>query len=263
MPDSLEPRAVAPLLRGRFGRPYLFRPTCRSTQELLRGAGLPEGAVAAADHQTAGRGREGRAWHDVAGRSLLLSVLLRPPTGSPPLPQLSLVAAIAVADAVAGAIEGLATAGETAKRRLETAVKWPNDVLVAGKKAAGILLEATSDEVVCGIGVNVNQTPSELPQETRAAPTSLRAATGRTHLRAALLADLLARLEDRYETWLREGLAPLLPALERQDALRGRRLRAGDVYGTGAGIAPDGRLLVRTPSGQVAAVESGEVTLEP
>ncbi len=263
MPDSLEPRVVTPLLRGRFGRPYLFRPACRSTQELLRGAGLPEGAVAASDHQTAGRGRTGRTWHDVAGRSLLLSVLLRPPPESPPLPELSLVAAIAVADALADAVATGATRDDTATRLLDTAVKWPNDVLVAGGKAAGILLEAASGEVVCGIGVNVNQTPSELPQHTRLAATSLLAATGRSHPRPPLLADLLARLEDRYASWLRDGLAALLPALERRDALRGRRLRAGDVYGTGAGIAPDGRLLVRTPSGDVAAVESGEVTLEP
>ena len=140
---------VEPLLRGRFGRPYLWSESCPSTQDVLRGTDLPEGAVALTEHQTSGRGREGRTWEDVAGTSLLLSLLLRPPAVLP-AQQLSLVVGLAVADAVE-------------ERRGAAEIKWPNDVLVGGRKVAGVLLEAIEGTVVCGIGVNVSQDESELP----------------------------------------------------------------------------------------------------
>ncbi|MDQ3122700.1 MAG: biotin--[acetyl-CoA-carboxylase] ligase, partial [Actinomycetota bacterium] len=99
MTDTLAPDAVAPHLSGRFGTPYLYEPGCESTQQLLLGSGLPEGAVAATDHQTGGRGRLGRTWEEPAGSSVLASVMLRPPPDRR-LPELSLVAALAVAEAV-------------------------------------------------------------------------------------------------------------------------------------------------------------------
>ena len=97
MTDTLAPDAVEPHLSGRFGKPYLYEPECESTQQLLLGSGLPEGAVAATDHQTGGRGRLGRAWEEPAGSSVLVSVLLQPPAERR-LPELSLVAALAVAE---------------------------------------------------------------------------------------------------------------------------------------------------------------------
>ena len=99
MTDTLAPNAVAPHLSGRFGTPYLYEPECASTQQLLLGSGLPEGAVAATDHQTDGRGRLGRTWEEPPASSVLLSVLLHPPAERR-LPELSLVAALAVAEAV-------------------------------------------------------------------------------------------------------------------------------------------------------------------
>ena len=244
--ELLTPAVVEPLLRGRFGRPYLWVEECASTQELLRRDDLHEGAVAVTEHQTAGRGREGRAWDDVAGRSLLLSVLLRPPAGAP-VEQLSLVAGLAVADAVE------ATAG------MPTAIKWPNDVLLADRKVAGILLESRGGAVVCGIGLNVNAEVDELPPEARVTPGSLRTATGSEHDRAALLVDLLERLQRRYDEWLDLGLGLFVPDLERRDALRDRRVRVGEVDGTAVGISSNGRLRVRTEDGEVTLVASGEV----
>jgi len=236
---------VEPLLRGRFGRPYLWCETCPSTQDVLRAhPDLPEGAVAVAEHQTAGRGREGRQWEDVAGTSLLLSVLLRPPGGAP-AEQLSLVAGLAVAEAVEH--------GEAAK------VKWPNDVLLDGRKVAGILLETAERVVVCGIGVNVNQDDKELPAGARTPSGSLRTVTGREHDRAALLVEILDRLQRRYDEWLDLGLALFVPELERRDALRGRAITVGGVTGTAAGIALDGRLRVLAADGAEALVASGEV----
>jgi len=249
MTDTLQPDVVVPRLRGRFGRPYLYAAECPSTQDLLRASAQPEGAVAAAEHQTAGRGRSGRTWYDTAGSALLFSILLRPAPEGPPAPQLSLVAALAVAEAVEHA------AGVDAQ------VKWPNDVWVERRKVAGILLEAAESSVVCGIGVNVNQSADELPAG-RIPPTSLRVLTGMQHDRATVLADLLAALEAHYETWQRTGLADLLTALERRNALRGTPVGVGEVAGIAAGIAADGRLAVVTAAGEELFVESGEVGVE-
>jgi BirA family transcriptional regulator, biotin operon repressor / biotin---[acetyl-CoA-carboxylase] ligase len=187
--DSLRQADVEPLLRGRFGRPYLHAEACRSTQRLLP-ADAPEGAVAVADHQTEGRGRHGRTWTDEAGTSLLLSLVLRPRVPASRLPELTLVAAEACRAAVE-AVTGL-----------EATVKDPNDVLVDGRKVAGVLGEAAGERVVLGVGVNVNQQPGHLPGETRLPPTSLRIELGRAVPRAELLAELLLRLERGYDAWV-------------------------------------------------------------
>lgn len=245
MTTDLHPEAFAGLRRGRLGDPYLYVRECRSTQELLRDAALPEGAVAVAEHQTAGRGRLGRRWEDAAGSSLLCSVLLRPGAGM--LPQLSLVAALATAEA----IEELT--------RCQARVKWPNDVLIGGRKVAGILLELAGGAVVAGIGVNVGQESGELPEATRTPAASLRTASGRRHDRGRLLAGLLHRLELGYLAWQRDGLAPLGPSLEARHALRGMPVRVGEVEGVAASIAPGGGLEIVAPSGRTVVVESGEV----
>ena len=237
---------VEPLLPGRFGRPYLWSESCPSTQDVLRDDALPEGAVALTEHQTAGRGRAGRQWQDERGTALLLSVLLRPP-GSAAVAQLSLVCALAVAETVERATG------------LDAGVKWPNDVLVSREKVAGILLDGRDGAVVCGIGLNVNQTEPALPADARTPAASLRTLTGREHDRAAILLALLERLEASYNAWLGEGLALILPELERRDALRGAPLGVGKVSGLGAGIAPDGRLRVRTTEGTELLLSSGEV----
>lgn len=244
----LSPEIVEPLLRGRFGRPYLWVEECASTQELLRGGDLHEGAVAVTEHQTAGRGREGTYWEDAVGRSLLASVLLHPRPGSP-TQQLALVTGLSVAAAID------ALAGTRAW------IKWPNDVLVDDRKVAGILLESTGDSVVCGIGVNVNTPEDELPAKTRTPAGSLLTATGREHDRAELLARLLVELQHRYDEWLDLGLGLFVPELEQRDALRGVAVQVGDVSGTAAGIAPDGRLRVRGEDDGETLVASGEVEL--
>ena len=188
--SDLSPGSVEPLLQGRLGRPYRFVAECASTQRLLDGDEV-EGATVAADHQTHGRGRLGRTWEAPADRALLFSVLLRP---KPPMalwPELSLVAG----DAVAAALRTEAD--------LAAELSHPNDVLIEGRKVAGILPEASAGRVVLGIGVNVNQTADELPLETPKPPTSLLAETGREWPRAPLLAVILLELEGRYDGWQR------------------------------------------------------------
>lgn len=242
------PAVVEPLLRGRFGRPYLWQESCPSTQDVLRGTDLPEGAVAVAEHQTAGRGRERRRWDDVPGRSLLLSLLLRPPVGAP-AEQLALVAGLAVAETVEA-------------RRDDASLKWPNDVLLGGRKVAGVLLEGSEGAVVCGIGINVSQSEDELPSGTAIPAGSLALVAGREPDRAELLVTLLEILEHRYDAWLASGLARFLDELEVRNALRGRRVRVGGEAGVAGRIAPDGRLTIHRDDGTSVLVRSGEVRVE-
>jgi BirA family biotin operon repressor/biotin-[acetyl-CoA-carboxylase] ligase len=189
--DSLAPERVLPLLRGRFGSVYRYAEKTPSTQRMLGPRDL-EGTVAVADEQTEGRGRLGRSWHAPAGRALLFSTLLIPAVEPARLPELSLVAGGAVAEAIAD-ISGL-----------EPEIKFPNDVLIGGRKVAGILAESSEGRVVLGIGVNANQDETELPAGTQTEPTSLRVELGRHVDRAELLTAILARLELAYDGWLRD-----------------------------------------------------------
>lgn len=181
--SDLSPELVVPQIRGRLGNPYRFVETCPSTQRLLEDE--PEGAVVVADHQTDGRGRLGRTWSDAPGLGLLLSVMLRPPVEMARWPELSVVAGEAVAAAIGGG----------------AVVSHPNDVMIGGRKVAGVLPEATTGRVVLGIGVNVNQREEDLPRETVKPPTSLRIELGREVERAPLLAGVLLELERRYDAW--------------------------------------------------------------
>lgn len=184
---SLRPEQVRPLLRGSYGRDsYLYTESCDSTQRLAP-AGAPHGTVAVAEHQTEGRGRLGRAWVDEPGRSLLFSLVLRPARPVQDWPSLTGIVGEAAADAV-----GAVTA-------LRPAIKPPNDLLLDGRKLAGILAEAQEGRIVLGIGVNVGAAPYEgsaaLDEETD---------------RAALLAELLVRLERAVEVW--ESIRPATAA---------------------------------------------------
>jgi len=171
---ELMPDVVLPRLRGSFGRPYYYEVETASTQRLPPGD-APHGAVALAEHQTEGRGRLGRVWLDDPGTGLTFSVVLRPPPPVAEWPALTLVAAAAVAAAI----------GEGAS------IKEPNDVLVGGRKAAGILAEAADERVVLGIGVNVGAAPWPDAGVVDAD-------------RLELLVEILAQLERGYERWLRD-----------------------------------------------------------
>ena len=182
--SDLTAEVVLPLLRGRLGKPYRHLAECASTQRLFA-AEAPEGATVTTDHQTEGRGRLGRRWHDAPGRALLCSIVLRPLRPISDWPQLSPLAGEAVAAALP----------------LDASVLDPNDVVVQGRKIAGVLPEAADGRVVLGIGVNVNQTADELPADARKPTTSLRLELGRELERAPLLAAILSELERRYDTW--------------------------------------------------------------
>ena len=211
-------------------------------------AAHPEGAVALAEEQTAGRGRLGRSWDAPAGTSILVSTLLRPPPGRNAA-ELTLVGGVAAAVAVEQAT-GLAAQ-----------VKWPNDVMLDRRKVAGGLAELKDHAVVLGIGINVNQERDQLPPEPRTPAASLRTVTGRTFDRAAILADLLLQLEHRYDAWREGGLDAVYEDLGARDFLRGRRVTVDGVPGVAQMITREGKLAVETDSGALL-VESGEVLFE-
>jgi BirA family transcriptional regulator, biotin operon repressor / biotin---[acetyl-CoA-carboxylase] ligase len=244
--DSLAHEIVAPHVRGRFGEPYLYEPECESTQLLLLGSGLPEGAVAVTDRQTGGRGRLGRRWEAPAGSSLLVSVLLHPPPERA-RPELSLVAALAAAETVESATG------------LSAQVKWPNDVMLNRRKVAGILSELSEGTVVVGIGMNVNQRREELPADTPTDAGSLRTLTGVTYERAALLGSILDRLERDYGTWLDGGVSALYGEIGARDFLRGRRITVDGEPAIALQIVRDGRLEIDLGSHETRLIESGEV----
>jgi BirA family biotin operon repressor/biotin-[acetyl-CoA-carboxylase] ligase len=189
MPDSLAREDMLPRLRGRLGRDYRYVESTPSTQ-LLIPPDASEGTIVVAGEQTEGRGRLGRRWLAPAGTSLLCSLQLRPDVPGERLPELTGVAARACAEAIA------AVAG------LDPELKFPNDVLLGGRKVAGVLAEAREGRVVLGVGINVNVTDAQLPQEVDRPATSLLVETGRELDRAELLAEVLERLERRYDAWV-------------------------------------------------------------
>ncbi len=257
-------RDLAGLLRTeRFGRALRGYRSVGSTNTVATAwaaAGAPEGAVVVAEYQTAGRGRQGRAWQADAGHNLTFSVILRP---SLPAASLGLVA-VAAGVAVAEAVEAFAAP-------LRAAIKWPNDVLLEGRKCCGMLLESTlgggtGATVVLGIGLNVNQRAFAPPLEAQA--TSLLLEAGRPLPLAPLLADLLLRLERHYASLdadggdaARRAYEARLHGLGRETTLRftGRQERVGGVL---LGITDTGALRLRTADGP-RTFHAGEVTSSP
>src|SRR5262249_44458087 len=201
-PDRIGPAELAPHLTGTWRTVHWFAEvdsTMRVARDLARG-GATEGTVVIAEAQTAGRGRLGRQWHSPAGTNLYCSIILRPPVAPPAVPQLALVAGVAAADAIA------ASTGE------RPAIKWPNDVLLRGRKVVGILTEMDAEvervgHVVAGIGVNLNAPAASFPRALRAKAGSLLSLTGRRVDRAAFAARLLAAFEGCYARLLAAGPA--------------------------------------------------------
>jgi len=223
----------------------------------LAESGAPHGTVLCADSQTGGRGRLGRTWESPPGVNLYVSLLIRPPIDPRDAPRLTLVAAVALAEAVE----------ETA--RVPAALKWPNDLYLHGRKAAGILAEMSADldrlrHVVIGVGLNVNAGPKDFPADLRPKATSIRQESGRSVLRVEVLARFLSRFEETYGTFLSGGFSPLLPAWNRRCLLAGKQvlLRHGERETRGTAVHVDGEgALIFRPEGTAATerIHGGEI----
>jgi BirA family biotin operon repressor/biotin-[acetyl-CoA-carboxylase] ligase len=222
----------------RLGTPRLHLRETTSTNDRARAlaaAGAPHGALVTAAAQTEGRGRQGRTWAAPPGRALLMSLVLRAPDRMLPL-----AAAVAVAD-VAGA---------------RAAIKWPNDVLLDGRKVAGILAEARPQEgwAVLGVGLNVAVRIEDLPPELRETAATL-------GLEPRDVERVLGRLLAALERALALDTPALLDAWRARDALRGRDVAWAGGQGRAAGIDGDGRLVVELAGGGRTALSAGEVHL--
>lgn len=224
----------------------------------LQGAG--EGTVIIAEAQEKGRGRLGRSWFSPPFLNLYLSVILRPKIPAHQATLLTLMAAVATADAVEE-ISGLIPM-----------IKWPNDIFLGGRKVAGLLNELHSgmDQVhfvILGIGVNLNMDAKLFPKEIREIATSLKEETGRAVSRKAFLQALLERLEAWYKIFSEEGPSPILKAWRDRAQIYGKRVRvtsSGEtVTGTAADIDSDGNLILMTEDGQRKRIVAGDVEYDP
>ena len=253
-----------------LGRPLHFFDTIDSTNTLaarLAREDAAEGTVVIADAQTGGKGRLGRNWVSPPGVNLYLSVILRPRKLTSAAPQLSLLASVAVAETI------------VQQTQLAPTIKWPNDVLVAGKKVCGILTEMQANgsqlrAVVVGIGVNINAPLASFPEELQDKASSLFLMRGEPVDRAAFAVSLLTHLEKLYVLWLEKGFPAVGAAWEGYASdLLGKSITVtapeGIISGTVRGIDRDGALLVETvspegqarPSSRVQRILAGDVTV--
>lgn len=239
------------------GHPTVIKAITASTNDdarVLAGTGCGAGTLVVADTQTAGRGRRGRTWQSPAGENLYLSLVLRPQSEPGAMAPLPLVIGLAVAEALADFTDGS-----------RVALKWPNDVRVEGRKLCGVLVESSMGhgvltQVVVGIGINVRgEAP---PPGLESTATTLRELRGGRDLsRAEVLAAVLRALEQRLETFDRQGFhGALHAAVTARCETLGTRVTGDGVTGVAVAIGPDGALTLRTDEGVHVDLRAGDVT---
>jgi BirA family biotin operon repressor/biotin-[acetyl-CoA-carboxylase] ligase len=260
VPDILTPDLVRKRLKGSlFGKRVLHFFKTDSTNRVameLGNADEAEGTVVMAEEQIAGRGRAGRKWHSERGTGLYFTILLKPRLFPAQAPLLTMLAGISAYAAI------------QAQTGLAPELKWPNDLLLNGKKIGGILTEMYAEPnavrfVIIGIGINVNQ--EKFPPELAGIATSLKKESGKNTYRLELLVRLLTQFESDYNRFLREGGGFVVERFEKLSTFaQGRRVRvdtgADSYVGTTAGLSPEGLLLVARENGPVMTVIAGDVT---
>ncbi len=260
-PDLLSVEGVESHLRSAvIGNKLVFNTTTASTNlDAFRIAeqGCVEGTVVFADSQSGGRGRLGRVWASPTGVNLYCSIVLRPGVMPYEAPQLTFLSAVAVARAIE------VTSG------LKAEIKWPNDILIDGKKIAGLLNEMSAETdcvnfVVLGIGVNLNMTAEQFPEDLRYPATSILLETGRPVPRAMFAAVVLNELDRLYEAFRNKGFDPVRQEWQLRCNAHGRELSVSDggaelVRGSFAGIDEAGALLLKRSDGVVQRILSGDV----
>ncbi|MCD6498120.1 MAG: biotin--[acetyl-CoA-carboxylase] ligase [Deltaproteobacteria bacterium] len=243
------------------GRELVVMGRCGSTNDEAQNLAkqqAPAGTCVLADTQDAGRGRRARTWHSPPGKNIYMSMVLKPHIPPDDAGALTLAAAVAVSDGIES-VTGL-----------HPHLKWPNDILIAGRKVCGILTEMVADQhsiqwVILGIGCNVNQV--EFPDDIRGIATSLSIASGTPVDRAALVASIIGQIEQWHDRYVAEGKGVILEAWKRHPNVLGHRVTvhppqpAPDIVGTALDLDSDGALLVTTDSG-VERVLAGDLVEE-
>lgn len=261
-PDILTETEIRSGLETRvFGQKVAFFPLLDSTNEeakRLAAAGAPEGTVVVSEQQQQGKGRIGRQWASPPKIGLWFTLILRPAVLPVHAAQLTFVSAVAVCLALKEATG------------LPFTLKWPNDLILDGKKVCGILTELSAEIekinfIVVGIGINVNQKQEDWPSELRNMAVSLQIAAGRTFHRAAILQVILAKYEELYHNYLQNGFAPILQAWRELNSTLGQEVVVkspeGSFVGRAEDVNADGCLLVRKASGELETVIVGDVSI--
>jgi BirA family biotin operon repressor/biotin-[acetyl-CoA-carboxylase] ligase len=232
----------------------------RSTNDLavqMAENGAVEGTIVTAEQQTQGRGRFGRTWYSPLGAGIYVSIILRPKFRPERAPGLSIMTALALAETL------------RAYPPAEVTIKWPNDVLLRGRKTAGILTELAAEKdrighVVVGVGINVNQKAGDFPPEIRDSATSLRRYVKRRINRVELLKSFLHHFEKEYAAFQKDGLKGSRARLRRLSSLINRNIRlqsgAHLLDGKAVDISPDGALILES-RGHRLTISAGEVTV--
>ena len=242
-----------------LGRSCIVLDTVDSTNsEAMRRAdeGAREGLIVLADRQTAGRGRLRRRWHTIAEHTLTMSILLRPPLSPKKMPQISLLTAVALHDALSSFAPNIK-------------IKWPNDILHRGKKMAGILTEIRAgpgrvQAVVVGMGINIHLPEKGWPEDIAAIATDLSTASGHTVSRMEAIVCILESMERRYLEYLGYGFGPVREQWWQTHAACGKQVRVYDglhyIEGIAEDLDEDGALLLRTHAG-LQKIVAGDLEL--
>lgn len=245
-----------------YGQNILYVESCASTQLLAHEQAQEDavdGTVIIAEEQTAGKGRMSRAWASKARKGIWMSVISRPHLTPQQAPQMTLVAAVAVTRAIEE-VTGLVPH-----------IKWPNDILLDGKKVTGILTELQADPdaikaIILGIGINVNQEEADFPPELETIATSLQMAHGQPVNRAQLIAKILKYLEDYIKIYETHGFNPIKLLWEGYSNTAGKRIRAvmlnETIEGMALGISDDGMLEVKMDDGTIRGIYSADIELK-
>ncbi|AZB44875.1 biotin--[acetyl-CoA-carboxylase] ligase [Bacillus sp. FJAT-42376] len=261
-PSVLSAAEIQSGLRTSFiGQSIIYEKSVPSTQKIAyvhAGEGADEGTIIIADEQTEGRGRLARVWHSPINTGIWMSCILKPEIPLSRTPQLTLLTAVAIVQAIEE------TTG------IHPSIKWPNDILINGKKAVGILteLQAEADSVhsvIIGMGINVNQDAEDFPEEIRTIATSLKMAEGKEVSRSRLIQSILYNLEQLYTTYLSVGFRPVKLLWESYAISLGREIKArtlqGTICGKALGINDDGVLLVETAEGSIEKIYSADIEI--
>lgn len=263
VPDRVNEANVKKYLTTKkYGQNITYIETCASTQFLAHEEAqedATDGTVVISEEQTAGKGRMARAWESKARQGIWMSVIARPILAPQQAPQMTLVAAVAVTRAIED-VTGLIPH-----------IKWPNDILINGKKVTGILTELQADPdaikaIILGIGINVNQSATDFPSELETIATSLKMELGKPVNRAQLIAKILGYLEDYTKLYETHGFGPIKLLWEGYSNTAGKRIRAvmlnETIEGTALGISNEGMLELRMDDGSIRGIYSADIEFQ-
>lgn len=262
IPEKMSADSIRLHLRTtKLGQHIHYFDRVESTQKVandLANNGAVEGTIVVADEQTMGRGRLARQWHSPKYTGIWMSLILKPNLPIHKAPQLTLLTAVAVVQAISE------VAGISAE------IKWPNDILVSGKKATGILTEMQAEadgihSIVIGIGINVNQDAEDFSEDIREIATSLSIESGKKHQREEMICSVLDKIEKLYNVYITSGFSPIKTLWESYAVSIGKQITAttmnSKIRGIALGITDDGVLLLKDDHGQVHSIYSADIEI--